>query len=162
AVARRSDPHVLDGTAFKDTLEADLPVMPPRAAVEQESLGLGFPSADELVVEMHAPSLGARRALRCQNLADVRAARTAPQLRRGDAETAAKADGEVAVAGEAGGDADGGEIARGIEPLVERRRHACPEVVAVQRHAGELAERARKVPGRAVHPPRQRGQAPGL
>src|SRR5262245_27509337 len=57
AVARRRDPHVLDGAAFKHALEANLPVVAPRATVGQERLRLGFPAADEPIVEMHAPEL---------------------------------------------------------------------------------------------------------
>src|SRR5262249_47165804 len=60
AIARRGNPDILDGAAFEHALESDLPVMAPRGAVGEEGLCLGFPAADESVVEMHAPSLGAR------------------------------------------------------------------------------------------------------
>src|SRR5262245_20760929 len=67
-LARRRDPHVLDGAAFEHALEANLPVVAPRAGIGRERLLLGFPAADQLVVEMrvvemHAPELrGAPRA----------------------------------------------------------------------------------------------------
>src|SRR5262249_51830023 len=108
------------------------------------------------------PSLGARRRQRCQDLADLRAAGVAPQRGRRDPEAPAETGGEVAVAGEAQRDADGGETASRLEHLVERRRQPYTQLVAVQRHAGELPESAREVPGRAVPPPRQPPEAPRL
>src|SRR6185369_11204920 len=74
----------------------------------------------------------------------------------------AKAGSEMAVAREAERDADGREVAPRIEHLVERHRHACAQLVAVQRRAGELAESPREMPRRAVHALRERREAPGL
>src|SRR5712664_2009946 len=89
--------------------------------------------------EFMAPSLGAGRSSRCQNLAHLAAG--LPSQRGGRyAESPPEGRREVAVAGEAEVEADRGEIARGIEHRIERRRHARPQKGAMQRHARELTE----------------------
>src|SRR5215813_1395004 len=106
--------------------------------------------------------LGLAEPLRCHDLAesvDARRRRKAPQRYRRAAEECAETRGEMAVAGKAGIQRDGRQVAA-VEHRVERERQPLLQDVAKERDADGLAEHVAQMKGRQARDVSQPRDAP--